>query len=587
MYGPPKKLFEDHLEKLRRDQIKVIKEQAATEKRVAGFGQATRDAYSSINKTQAKASSKQKPEIHGPPRWIFEQRRSETLQMERRQREALSQQVAERRIGLAASKAGMGDDEINHLKKQARYYHNNSKELQRLNIQIREYAHSAKKAIKATEEQNIATKGLTDSTRNLIRSYVSVFAVMAAAKSINKVGQDFEAMNSAMLAATGTKKAAAEEIEFLDKMTSRLGMSLLDTSDAYTKFLFAGQGKLSTSETRELFEGLSELGTTLGISKERMKLSMTAIQQMMNKGTVTSEELKRQLAESLPGAIQIFSRATGLGEAEMFKMMEQGKLLAADVLPKVGREMKKVAAVGLAEKLETTRVAQGRFLNEMQKAQNKIFKGGFDQGLAGLFNSMSEQISISDEALKGLGETFKLVFNAIRQVSEVLIPVLNGLFLVIGYISKALNVIMESDVPKFMLMLGAMALGINGVTTAVWGLIAAVSALAATTIGGALVAILRRFPLAVAAEEAAKTLAGNPDTTPNTLLKEMTGSDRPTLGTDIIKFMMTRDLIHLFPNKIGDQQSTTTTVEVMIDGVKQSINQATQQQWQASYNSGV
>jgi phage tail tape-measure protein len=108
-------------------------------------------------------------------------------------------------------------------------------------------------------------------------------------------------MNSAMLAATGTAQLAGNEIEFLDQMTSRLGLSLLDTSDAYTKFLFASKGKLDQSETRELFEGLSELGTTLGVSKERMKLSMNAITQMINKGKISSEELRLQLAESLPG----------------------------------------------------------------------------------------------------------------------------------------------------------------------------------------------------------------------------------------------------------------------------------------------
>ena len=43
----------------------------------------------------------------------------------------------------------------------------------------------------------------------------------------------------------------------------------------------------------------------MGVSKERMKLSMNAITQMMNKGKVSSEELRLQLSESLPGKIVI------------------------------------------------------------------------------------------------------------------------------------------------------------------------------------------------------------------------------------------------------------------------------------------
>jgi len=171
----------------------------------------------------------------------------------------------------------------------------------KLNEDIREQIDLQRRNRMQIQKTNIAMQGLNDSTRHLIRSYASVFAVLGATQAINTTGQKFEAMNSAMLAATGTAEETANEITFLDGMTSRLGLSLLDTSDAYTKFLFASKGKLDQSETRELFEGLSELGTTLGVSKERMKLSMNAITQMMNKGKISSEELRLQLAESLPG----------------------------------------------------------------------------------------------------------------------------------------------------------------------------------------------------------------------------------------------------------------------------------------------
>ena len=172
-------------------------------------------------------------------------------------------------------------------------------EVERLRRKLQLLANDYHKSAQAARKASFAQQGLNDSTRNLVRSYVSIFA-LEGTQAINKTGQDFESLKASMLAATGTSQEAAAEMAFLDKMTSRLGQSLLDSADSYTKFLFASKGKLTTEETRELFTGVSEFATILGLSKERLKLSFTAIQQMMNKGTVTSEELKRQLAESLP-----------------------------------------------------------------------------------------------------------------------------------------------------------------------------------------------------------------------------------------------------------------------------------------------
>lgn len=196
---------------------------------------------------------------------------------------------------------------------------------------LRQEAQVIRKVERDSRKLNAVQRGFGDSTNHMIRSYASAFAILGATTHINKVGQDFESLNSAMLAAMGTEKQAAEEIAFLDKMTDRLGMSLLDTASAYTKFTFAAKGKLDTEEARELFEGLSEVSTVMGLSKEKMKLAQNAISQMMNKSVISSEELRLQLAESLPSAIPIFAKAMGVSTQEMFRQIKTGKVLARRV----------------------------------------------------------------------------------------------------------------------------------------------------------------------------------------------------------------------------------------------------------------
>lgn len=162
--------------------------------------------------------------------------------------------------------------------------------LRQLRNMAKQYNRTKREALSLHSVQ----RRLNDSTRNLLHQYISVFAVIGATTSINRVGQQFEALDSAMLAAMGTQKKAGDQMKFLDDLTGRLGLSLIDTADAYTKLAFSAKGKMSTDQIQELFTGMTEFGTVMGVSKERMKWSMTAINQMVNKSTLSMEELKRQ-----------------------------------------------------------------------------------------------------------------------------------------------------------------------------------------------------------------------------------------------------------------------------------------------------
>ena len=122
-------------------------------------------------------------------------------------------------------------------------------------------------------------------------------------------------------------------------------------------------------------------------------------------------------------------------------MMENGELLAADVLPKVAIEMRKMANAGgaLEQKLMTTRVQQGRFFKELETAQNIIFKSGFDKGLANMFNSLANGLVDSKKGLEGLGKTFKWFFDTVALGVKIIMPVLDSFFFVTGEVFGAIN----------------------------------------------------------------------------------------------------------------------------------------------------
>jgi hypothetical protein len=146
----------------------------------------------------------------------------------------------------------------------------------------------------------------------------------------------------------------------------------------------------------------------------------------MSKGVIMSEELKMQLGDALPGAVQVFARALGITEAELFKMMETGSVLAAETLPKVAEAYRAAAIAGGAYDLalKGLRVTEGRMVKSSQEAADTIFKSGFSAGLADLYGTLAETLKDSEPQLKKIGKFFGLIFKGLAKVIKFLTPVL-------------------------------------------------------------------------------------------------------------------------------------------------------------------
>src|SRR4030095_14480758 len=81
---------------------------------------------------------------------------------------------------------------------------------------------------------------------------------------------------------------------------------------------------LEGQDTQRLFTALAASSRTLGLSSEQTGRAMTAFQQIISKGKVSQEELRQQLGEALPGAMQIAARAFGVTTAELDRMITRG-----------------------------------------------------------------------------------------------------------------------------------------------------------------------------------------------------------------------------------------------------------------------
>lgn len=241
---------------------------------------------------------------------------------------------------------------------------------------------------------------------------IAIGATIGIGATIMRAGQDMDSVISGLTAVTGSSETAAKEFEYLRSEANRLGLDLVKTSQEYMKFSAATKSSMTETQTKNIFAGLSEYSTVLGLSAEKSSLALNALTQMSSKSVVSMEELRQQFGDQIPGALAIFTKAynkvnkTVLSEGEFAKLVGDGKVLAKNVLPAVGDELKALARNGgaLNKAVNSNRAAFQRLQTSMQLSQKNLFDAGFGKSLTDAFNGVTDAINSNQSAFSSLGE---------------------------------------------------------------------------------------------------------------------------------------------------------------------------------------
>lgn len=273
-------------------------------------------------------------------------------------------------------------------------------------------------------------RALQDSLRNLARSYVSVFAVIGGSGMAASTGQDLVALRTTLLAATGSAEEAGKAFEFVKSTSLGMGLDLQSATKGFAQMgVAASMAGIDAEQTKEIFTGLAEATAAFGMNTVDAERTLRAITQMMNKGQVYAEELKQQLGESLPAAVPLAAKAMGVTTQELFKMMEQGQLVASDFLPKFTKTLREAVRQGnaLGEGLNTSRVAMARFGTSFKLNILGAFDAGSEKGLATFFNQLTALMENAAPAMRVIGKVvgglLSFIGTAFRAIYQVWRPV--------------------------------------------------------------------------------------------------------------------------------------------------------------------
>lgn len=233
-------------------------------------------------------------------------------------------------------------------------------------------------------------------------------------KDIFKTTKEIQSLDLALKQVVETDAKFAESQAFLRDVSEKYGIEINGLTKQFTQFYVSAKDKISGKEIQQIFESVAKSAGFMGLSVDAQNRAFTALNQMMSKGTVSAEELKGQLGEALPGAFGIMAKSMGVTEQQLGKLMQDGKVLASDVLPKFAKELEKAYGIENKNRVESLSASQTRLSNtwtEFVRTLNESPTGGITKFFTSIINGANTALNALvslNESSKQIRERFKL-----------------------------------------------------------------------------------------------------------------------------------------------------------------------------------
>jgi len=320
-------------------------------------------------------------------------------------------------------------------------------EARRLAGEIRAAGASSQNASRSFRQATGSLRGLENAFSSsfqigsAFRTMIGTITLGTFAQSVFRAGDALEQFNITMEVASGSAAAAASDLSFIDDMARNLGTNLGASRDAFSKFAVSSQiAGVSTDQTREIFESVSTAMSVLGRGTEDQRLAFLALEQMMSKGVISAEELRRQLGERLPGAVSLMARAVGVSVSELQDMLKAGELISSEVLPKFADELNKTFGSQLDRTFNRAGSNLGRMQVEFQKLFEIVANTGFLNELSVQFRDITSALQTSEiqeaaaklgrgfaEAAEVFGQSSLFIINNIEEIGRIATVVIGTL----------------------------------------------------------------------------------------------------------------------------------------------------------------
>lgn len=272
----------------------------------------------------------------------------------------------------------------------------------------------------------------------------SIQSLLQFGASVVDTTRKVELMQNRLSFVFGSITGGREAFDRLYDVSQKLGIGFQELGDGFSSFAIAAKmAGFSAKESEGMFTKVAIALRGAGANSLQTQRSFYALQQMLSKGVVAAEELRRQLGEALPGASDLMTKAynrlhpaqqvTNLG---FTKLLENGKIISAEILPEFARVLEETFAPAVAGKSGSLDASLTRVTNSWERFKLSLGEANF-QTIISFTTELTQAIdllnlSLTNERLSLL-ERIAIAFDGIFN------PGKKDLFTAQLYTEKVLN----------------------------------------------------------------------------------------------------------------------------------------------------
>ena len=254
-------------------------------------------------------------------------------------------------------------------------------------------------------EVQLFEKGLQNIAGKVAAAF-TVQSIVQFGASVIDTTRKVELMQNRLAFVFGSVTGGREAFERLYDVSQKLGIGFQELGDGFAGFAIAAKmAGFSAKESEGMFTKVAIALRGAGANSLQTQRSFYALQQMLSKGVVAAEELRRQLGEALPGASDLMTKAynrlhpaqqvTNLG---FTKLLENGKIISSEILPEFARVLEETFAPAVAGKSGSLDASLTRVTNSWERFKLALGEANF-QSVISFTRELTETIDLLNLAL--------------------------------------------------------------------------------------------------------------------------------------------------------------------------------------------
>ena len=330
----------------------------------------------------------------------------------------------------------------------------------------------------------------------LAKSFRRAFGMFLGVQGIRSVIQttrEIDLLQRSIQGLTGS----AQDWEYLRREAYRTGTDLTKAAQAYKNFYSAASmAGFNRGAVQSMFSDVLVAGRGIGANQQQIGAALLALEQMLSKGKVSMEELRRQMGNALPGSFEIAAKSMGVTTQEFNKLLEAG-LSSAEFVPKFTKMLKQELGKGFEANIKSLDFALVNLNTAWMEFQANILQGEAGEALAQLVRDVTKILRSQTllRFVQMIGKALAFIFKHIK-----LILLFFGVAKVIQYAlafkrlhlailaaaksTAALGAVNRTLAAGYAMMFSGAGLngiltGIKMITAGLWAMVAPIAAFAA------------------------------------------------------------------------------------------------------------